>query len=195
METTVESPSLDARSAALSLDRILYPARRAPLWAGRAIARERFNELHALMSISPSMVDASPTQLQFVASTRDRNRLAPYLAPASRDETLASPACAMVGYNVDFAELLVEFLPRARSQSVTSDGPEVARQAAMRSGGLQGAYFILAARAVGLEATEVTEFDARGLAFEFFPKSQVQVTFLCALGYPSERGSDRACTD
>jgi 3-hydroxypropanoate dehydrogenase len=157
------------------------PARLA--WAPTPISRDTLEQLHALMSVGPSMVDASPTQVLFLASERAKDRLAPHLGAAVRHEALAAPACAVVGYDVDFAEQLVEFLPHVAGAPSCFDRPEVVRQTAVRNGTLQGAYLIVAARALGLEAAAVDDFRADGVSAEFFRGSRIRAIFLGALGY------------
>ena len=168
------------------LGQVLRAAPRHPAWAPTPISHDTLEQLHALMSVGPSMIDASPTQVLFLNSPRAKYRLAPHLTPATRDEALAAPACALVGYDVDFAEQLVEFLPHVAGAPSCFDRPEVVRQKAVRNGALQGAYLIVAARALGLEAAAIPDFDAAGVSFEFFRAPRVRATFLCSLGYPAE---------
>jgi 3-hydroxypropanoate dehydrogenase len=150
------------------------------------VPRDALEQLHALMSVGPSMVDASPTQVLFLTSERAKDRLAPHLGVAARREALAAPACAVVGYDLEFAEQLVEFLPHVAGAPSCFDRPEVVRQTAVRNGTLQGAYLIVAARALGLEAAAIDDFHAEGVSVEFFRGARVRATFLCNLGYPAE---------
>ncbi len=174
------------RTATRALGQVLHAAPRHPAWAPTPISRDTLEQLHALMSVGPSMIDASPTQVLFLNSVQAKTRLAPHLAPATRGEAVAAPACAVIGYDVDFAEQLVEFLPHVAGAPSCFDRPEVVRQTATRNGTLQGAYLIVAARALGLEAAAIPDFDAAGVSFEFFRAPRVKATFLCTLGYPAE---------
>jgi 3-hydroxypropanoate dehydrogenase len=166
-----------------ALGQMLRTPRARLAWAPTPISRDTLEQLHALMSVGPSMVDASPTQVLFLTSERAKDRLAPHLGEAVRDEALSAPACAVVGYDVDFAEQLVEFLPHVAGAPSCFDRPEVVRQTAVRNGSLQGAYLIVAARALGLEAAAVDDFDADGVSVEFFRMSRIRAIFLCTLGY------------
>ncbi|HEX2818519.1 MAG TPA: nitroreductase family protein [Phenylobacterium sp.] len=168
-----------------ALARVLYPAHRELRFAPTPVSRDALEQLHALMSVGPSMVDASPTQVLFLTSGRAKDRLAPHLGPAFHGEVLAAPAIAVVGYDVDFAEQLVEFLPHVAGAPSCFDRPEVVRQTAVRNGGLQGAYLILAARTLGLEGVEICDVDAAGVSLEFFRGARIRAIFLCALGYPA----------
>jgi 3-hydroxypropanoate dehydrogenase len=172
-----------ARTGARALGQVLRAPPRHPAWAQTPVSRDTLEQLHALMSVGPSMIDASPTQVLFLNSAPAKTRLAPHLAPNTRGEAMAAPACAIIGYDVDFAEQLVEFLPHVAGAPSCFDRPEVARQTAIRNGELQGAYLIVAARALGLEAAAIPGFDAAGVSFEFFRTPRVRATFLCGLGY------------
>ncbi|MBS0360334.1 MAG: nitroreductase family protein [Proteobacteria bacterium] len=179
---------LEVASAALGragLNRMLHATRRRAAWAPGPIPRARLDELHTLMSLGPAMVDASPTQLLFLTSDKAKARLTTFLPEAAKTQAALAPACALIGYDVDFAEQLAEFLPCAPT-GTSVDPSAAARQTAIRNGALQGAYLIVAARALGLEATVIPDFDTAGASFEFFRRMRVRATFLCALGYPAE---------
>jgi 3-hydroxypropanoate dehydrogenase len=169
-----------------SLGQVPHATRQHPAWAPTPVSRDTLEQLHALMSVGPSMVDASPTQVLFLASETAKARLAPHLGAAVRDEALAAPACAVIGYDVAFAEQLVEFLPHVTGAPSCFERPEIVRQTAVRNGTLQGAYLIVAARALGLEAAAIPDFQAEGVSAEFFRGARVKATFLCTLGYPAE---------
>jgi 3-hydroxypropanoate dehydrogenase len=182
----------EAGSPARTLGQVLHAARPHRAWAPKPVSRDILEQLHALLSVGPSMIDASPTQVLFLTSSQAKDRLADHLVSASRDAALAAPACAIVGYDVDFAEQLVEFLPHAAGAPSCFDRPEVVRQTAIRNGTLQGAYLIVAARSLGLEAAAIPDFDAAGVSFEFFRAPRVRATFLCSLGYPADaKGASR----
>jgi 3-hydroxypropanoate dehydrogenase len=173
------------RPTTRTLGQVLHATRPHPAWAPTPISRDILEQLHALMSVGPSMVDASPTQVLFLTSERAKDRLAPHLGAVVRHEALAAPACAVIGYDVDFAEQLVEFLPHVTGAPSCFDRPEIVRQTAVRNGTLQGAYLIVAARALGLEAAAIDAFHAEGVSLEFFRGARVKATFLCTLGYPA----------
>lgn len=184
MEPAVHLEALFAAAGGAGLNQMLHPARRRAAWASRPVPRARLEELHTLMSLGPAMVDASPTRVLFLSSDKARARLAAFLPEDARVEAALAPACALLGYDVDFAEQLAEFLPCAPAATGV-DPNGAARQTAIRNGALQGAYLIVAARAIGLEASVIPDFDTAGVSFEFFRRMRVRATFLCALGYPA----------
>ena len=173
------------RPAPRGLGQVLHAAPAHASWAPTPVSRDTLEQLHALMSMGPSMVDASPTRVLFLTSEKAKDRLAPHLGAAVRGEILAAPACALIGYDLDFADQLVEFLPHVSGAPSCFERPEIVRQTAERNGTLQGAYLVVAARAVGLEAAAVEDFHADGVSVEFFRGARVRAIFLCALGYPA----------
>jgi 3-hydroxypropanoate dehydrogenase len=165
------------------LGQILHAARARPRWAETPIPRDTLEQLHALLSVGPSMVDASPTQVLFLTSRDAKARLARHLGRGVGAGTLAAPAFAIVGYDVDFAEQLVDFLPHVAGAPSCFDRPEIVRQTAIRNGTLQGAYLIVAARTLGLEASPLADFSPQDVSSEFFRGGRVQATFVCGLGF------------
>ena len=176
------------RAEAPPLGQILHATRARPRWAETPIPRDTLEQLHALLSVGPSMVDASPTQVLFLTSRDAKARLAPHLGRGAAAETLLAPAFAIVGYDVDFAEQLVDFLPHVAGAPSCFDRPEIVRQTAVRNGTLQGAYLIVAARTLGLEASPLPDFDRQEVSSEFFRGGRVQATFVCGLGFPAASG-------
>ena len=178
-----------ARRPALTLDRLLTGAEAGPEargFAARPIGRDVLEELHALMALGPGQADASPTRVLFLSSPAAKARLAAHLAPAERAAAEAAPACAVVGYDREFAEHLVEFAGGGGLPGGSCfDRPQTVREAARRNGVLQGAYLAVAARALGLEAAFVARFDRTGVATEFFRGAPISPLFVARLGYPA----------
>jgi 3-hydroxypropanoate dehydrogenase len=185
MGSLVRLDPLRVRPQPRSLNQVLHATRAHPTWAPMPISRDVLEQLHALMSVGPSMVDASPTQVLFLTSEGAKERLAPHLGATVRAAAMAAPVCAVIGYDVEFAEQLVEFLPHVAGAPSCFDRPEVVRQTAARNGALQGAYLIVAARTLGLEAAALDDVHAEGVSFEFFRASRIRTTFVGALGYPA----------
>lgn len=166
------------------LERLLRPSAEGRGFSARPVPLATLEELHALMAVSPGMTGASPTRVLFVTSPAAKARLARHLAPRGRDAAVLAPACAVVGYNHEFAEQLIAFVGDGVAGASCFDRPETLKAAAMRNGVLQGAYLALSARALGLEANFLHGFDGAGMAREFFGEASVSATFVAALGYP-----------
>ena len=163
-------PGRTSPASRRALGKVLHSAPAHPAWSHDPILRDTLEQLHALMGLGPTMIDASPTRVLFLTSSAAKARLSPHLPDRTRGEVLAAPACAIVGYDVDFAEQLVEFLPRAPAVRSCFDDPEVVRLTATRNGALQGAYLIVAARSLGLGSRGLSGVLMRtGVPFEFLP--------------------------
>lgn len=165
----------------------LAPLRRpggyGPDWSTQPVSRDTLEEVHALMALGPAMVDASPTRVLFLTTDQSKARLAPYLPVASQLRALAAPAVAIVGYDVDFAEQLVEFIPHVDGVPSCFDKPDAARRTAVRNRDLQAMYLFIAAQALGLDREVIPEFDAEGTSREFFPGQRLTAVHLCSLGF------------
>jgi 3-hydroxypropanoate dehydrogenase len=186
-EGRAAEPAAGPAGQGLTLGGLLRPAAAEGRgFAGRAVTRDTLEELHALMALGPGMAEASPTRVLFLASEAAKARLAANLAPAERAAAADAPACAVVGYDRDFAEQLVEFMPGGPRLGGAScfDRPGAAAETARRNGVLQGAYLAVAARSLGLEAAFVTRFDRTGVAAEFFRGGAITPIFVARLGYP-----------
>ena len=104
----------------------------------------------------------------------------PHLSEGNRDKTMKAPACAIIGYDLKFHE----HPPKDQDPLKTFEGkPEAAQAYAMRNSSLQGAYFILAARALGLDCGPMSGFDNAGVDAEFFAGTDIKSNFLCNVGY------------
>ena len=104
----------------------------------------------------------------------------PHLSEGNREKTMKAPACAIIGYDLSFHA----HPPKGQDPLKSFEGkPELALTAALRNGSLQGAYFMLAARALGLDIGGMSGFDNAGVDKEFFSGSDVKSNFLCNVGY------------
>ncbi len=168
-----------------SLERLLRPAGEGRNFTARPIGQDLLEELHALMAVSPGMTDASPTRLLFLLSPGAKARLARHLPASGRDAAALAPACALIGYDHDFAEQLMAFVGDGVGGESCFDAPRRLRAAAYRNRVLQGAYLTLSARVLGLDTTFFHGFDPRAVAGDFFPRANVTAIFAAALGFRS----------
>ncbi len=141
-------------------------------------------ELYALMRLGPTSANCCPARILFLRSPAAKERLRPALSQGNLTKTLAAPVTAIIAYDTHFYDRL-EFLfpqqPQARSWFAANDS--LARDTALRNGSLQGAYLIVAARALGLDAGPMSGFDNARVDAEFFTGTPVRSNFLCNLGY------------
>jgi 3-hydroxypropanoate dehydrogenase len=109
--------------------------------------------------------------------------LKPHLLPDNVGKTMSAPATAIVAYDLDFARYIPFLYPHEPEAKDWFADPAVAKQTAFRNGSLQGGYFIIAARALGLDCGPMSGFDNAGVDHEFFPEGRVKSNFLCNIGY------------
>ncbi len=131
----------------------------------------------------PTSANCSPMRVVFVRSPEAKARLAPALSPGNHDKTMAAPATAIVGYDLDFPEHLPFLYPAADARSWFVGNDALIRDTAFRNGSLQGAYLILALRAVGLDTGPMSGFDNAKVDAEFFAGTKIKSNFLINVGY------------
>lgn len=171
-----------------ALDTIFRSARTLRQWQDKPVSPALLMAIYDLMRWGPTETNITPARFHFVVSKQAKARLEPLLDESNRRQTMSAPATAIVAYDPEFASTLHKLAPRAAeglSASLARD-PERARFMAMRSAGLQGGYFIVAARALGLDCGPMSGFDREGVDKEFFAGTPLKSYFLCNLGYGVE---------
>ena len=165
------------------LDLIFRTARTHRAWTGEPVADETLHAVYDLMKWGPTSTNCCPARIVFVKTREGKERLKPALDAGNVAQTMAAPATAIVAYDLEFYEKLPFLVPHPDARSDFVGKPELIRFEAMRSGRLQGAYLIIAARAVGLDCGPMGGFDHAKVDAEFFPEGTVKSNFLCNLGY------------
>lgn len=186
MDDALQSDLRHQRLDAVALDQLFRTARTRKSWSPRAVSTATLEELYALASFGPTSMNCSPARFLFITSPAAKARLAPFLHESNVGATLAAPVCAIIGYDLHFADRLPQLFPHFPGAAEHFADPVLARETAFRNGTLQGAYLILAARALGLDAGPMSGFDALGVTAAFFPGGQVEANFLCNLGYATD---------
>jgi 3-hydroxypropanoate dehydrogenase len=134
--------------------------------------------------MGPTSANMSPMRIVFVKSKEAKEKLRPCLDAGNVDKTMAAPVTAVIGMEVRFFEHLPRLFPQADAKAWFKDLPEpVLEKMALRNSSLQGAYFMLAARAVGLDCGPMSGFDNGKVDAAFFAGTTVKSNFLCNLGY------------
>jgi len=165
------------------LDLLFREARTFNGWQDRAVPDEVLHALFDVMKMAPTSANMSPARIVFVKSSAAKERLRPALSAGNLDKTMAAPVCAIIGYDVEFWRHLPKLFPHRDMTGPFKDNPAAAQTAAFRNGTLQGGYFILAARALGLDCGPMSGYDAAKVDAEFFAGTAVRSNFLCNLGY------------
>lgn len=166
-----------------ALNQIFYEARTHTAWLPKPVPLDVLKEAYALARMAPTSANGSPGRFVFVTTLEAKNRLIPALAPLNVEKTKAAPVTAIVAWDTEFYESLPKLFPHADMRSYFVGNPALIEETGFRNGSLQGAYFILAARAVGLDCGPMSGFDAAKVNAEFFPDGKWKANFLCNLGY------------
>jgi len=141
------------------------------------------HELVDLLKLGPTSANCSPARLLFVKSREAKERLKPHLSEGNRDKTMKAPVCTIIGYDLDFYLYLPNLFPHTNARSwFEGDEPKIF-DTAFRNGTLQGAYLIMAARALGLDTGPMSGFDNAGVDREFLAGTNIKSNFLCNLGH------------
>ncbi len=172
-----------------SLDQLFRTARTANAFADRAVDDATLHALYDLLKWGPTSANSSPARFVFVRSAEAKQRLAPALDQGNLAKTLAAPVTVIVGHDQDFHEKLPYLFPHVDAKS-WFEGPREGRQVpAFRNGSLQGAYLIVAARALGLDAGPMSGFDNAKVDAAFFAGTAIRSNFLVNLGYGDATGT------
>jgi 3-hydroxypropanoate dehydrogenase len=165
-----------------ALDQLFRTARTYNAFSGE-IDDATLQRLYELLKWGPTAANASPARFVFVRSPEAKALLGPALDPGNRDKTLAAPVTVIVGHDMAFYDKLPVLFPHTDARSWFAGKPEAALQTvAMRNGSLQGAYLILAARALGLDTGPMSGFDNAMVDAAFFAGTAIRSNFLVNLG-------------
>jgi len=166
-----------------SLDQLFRTARTYNAWLPKEVTDEQLRAVYELTKFGPTSANASPMRVVFVKSKEAKEKLAPFLSDNNRAKTMAAPVTAIVGTDHAFYEKLPQLFPHADARSWFVGNQPLIDTTAFRNSSLQGAYLILAARAVGLDCGPMSGFDTAGVDEAFFAGSTVKANFLINLGY------------
>lgn len=181
---------MDARVTDTDLDIIYRDARTLRRWVDRPVADETLRAAYDLMKMAPTSANCSPARIVFVRSAEAKARLKPALSAGNMEQTMTAPVTAIFAYDLLFYDHLPRLYPQADARSWFAGNAKTAEVTALRNGSLQAAYFMLAARALGLDCGPMSGFDNAKVDAAFFPGGQVKSNFLCNLGYGDRTGLD-----
>jgi len=175
-----EKKMLDAKS----LDTIFRQARTHNAFSG-PVTDTQLRELYDLLKWGPTTMNTQPARIVFVRTPEGKEKLRPALSPGNLDKTMAAPVTAIIAYDLDFYENLPKVFPHRPDAIKGFQGEDKKAgnaTVAFRNGSLQGAYFIIAARALGLDTGPMSGFDNAKVDVAFFPDGRWKSNFLCNLG-------------
>lgn len=167
-----------------SLDLIFRRARTHSVWQDKPVEDALLKQVYDLAKMGPTSANMCPMRIIFVKSREAKEKLKPALDPGNVDKTMKAPVTAIIGMDIHFYEKLPKLFPHADARSWFKDLPEnVLEYTALRNGSLQGAYFMLAARALGLDCGPMSGFDNAKVDAAFFAGTTIKSNFLCNLGH------------
>jgi 3-hydroxypropanoate dehydrogenase len=167
-----------------ALDLLFHEARTHFTWLDQPVSDQTLRDLYDAMKFGPTSMNCTPARVLFLRSREAKERLRPFLMQANVDKTMAAPVTAIFAYDTKFYERLPQLFPHyPGAREIFANNSELAQITAMRNGTLQGGYFIMAARALGLDCGPMSGFDNAKVDAEFFAGESVKSNFLCNLGH------------
>jgi 3-hydroxypropanoate dehydrogenase len=196
MSSNEEQPTSALSEGAL--DQLFRSARSFSYWLDKSVSDDTLHRLYELMKFGPTSANGSPARILFLRTPEARQRLIPALSPTNVEKVRTAPVTAIIAYDLHFYEQMPKLFPHAPGyRDVFAKSPELAEVTARRNSSLQGAYLILASRALGLDCGPLSGFDNTKVDQEFFgagknvddcdqeffPLTHVRTNFLCNIGY------------
>jgi 3-hydroxypropanoate dehydrogenase len=169
-----------------ALDTILRTARSQNGWLDRPVSDAQLRAIYELLKWGPTSANTSPMRIVWVRTPEGKEKLRPALSSGNTEKTMTAPVVAIVAYDTQFFELLPKLFPHKPEAITWFKGPgteTVAATTAFRNGTLQGAYLLIAARALGLDCGPMSGFDNAKIDAAFFPDGRFKSNFLCGIGY------------
>lgn len=169
------------------LDLLFRKARTQNSWHPDPISDEVIREIFDLMKMPPTSANCSPARFVFVATPDGKEKLKPALSAGNLEKTMSAPMTAIIAHDTQFYEHLPELFPHTDARAWFTGNDTLIAETAFRNGSLQGAYFMLAARAMGLDCGPMSGFDVDMINDTFFPDGRFKVNFLCNVGYGDDK--------
>ncbi len=166
-----------------ALDVLFRQARSFSHWSDAPVGEDLLRAVWELAKMGPTSANSGPARIVFVVSADAKARLKPALSKNNVEKTMSAPATAIIAHDLRFHDRLPQLFPQANARAWFAGNDALIEVTAFRNGTLQGAYLMLAARALGLDCGPMSGFDNDKVDAEFFPEGTVKSNFLCALGF------------
>ncbi|WP_116137178.1 malonic semialdehyde reductase [Trinickia diaoshuihuensis] len=166
-----------------ALDQLFREARTHSVWLPKPVDDLLLKQIFALAVMGPTSANSSPARFVFVKTAEAKEKLKPALSAGNLEKTMAAPVTVIVAMDMAFYEHLPKLFPHTDARSWFAGNDEVIRSTAFRNSSLQGAYLIMAARSLGLDAGPMSGFDAAKVDEAFFAGTTLRSNFLINLGY------------
>ena len=171
-----------------ALAQLFTEARTRNGWKTDPLPESLLRELYDLVKFGPTAANSTPARFVFVTSPEAKAKLAALSSGSNGPKILQAPATVIIGYDLDFPETLDKLFPHAPGAKTWFGDPVAKEWGAFRNSSLQGGYFILAARALGLDVGAMSGFDNAGVDAEFFAGTNIKSNFIASIGYGTEDG-------
>lgn len=171
-----------------ALAQLFTEARTRNGWDPTPLPEETLHALYELVKFGPTAANASPARFYFLTSPEAKERLAKLASGSNAPKILQAPVTVIVGYDLDFPETLPKLFPHAPGAKDWFSDMTAREWGALRNSSLQGGYFILAARALGLDAGPMSGFDNAGVDAEFFAGTNIKSNFIVSIGHGTDEG-------
>lgn len=167
-----------------ALDRLFRSARSHNGWKDVPVSDVQLRALYEIMKWGPTTSNSQPQRILFLRTQKEKERLKPAMSPSNQEKTITAPVVAILAYDLKFYEHIQRFYPPVAASYLErlAKEPAFAEPIAFRNATLQGGYFIIAARALGLDCGPMSGFDNAKVDAEFFPDRQWKSNFLCGIG-------------
>jgi 3-hydroxypropanoate dehydrogenase len=174
---------MSEKIAEAALQQLFLSARTYNAWLPKPVSEAQLRELYDLAKMGPTSANCSPMRVVFVQSPEAKAKLEPFLMEGNRAKTMAAPVTAIIAQDHEFYEKLPKLFPHADARSWFVGNQPLIDSAAFRNATLQGAYVLMAARALGLDTGAMSGFDNAGVDAAFFAGTPVKSNFLINIGY------------
>ena len=166
-----------------ALAQLFSEARTFSTWQNKSISTELLHQLYELVKYAPTSANSSPARFVFITSPDAKAKLKPALAEGNIEKTMSAPVTVIVAADYQFYEQLPQLFPQVDAKSWFVGNQGLIDSTAFRNSSLQGAYLIMAARALGLDTGAMSGFDNAAVDAAFFAGTSVKSNFLINLGY------------
>ena len=171
------------------LDLLYRNARSQNAWTPEPVSETLVRAVYDLTKMGPTSANCSPARFIILTSQAAKERIRPYLSEANTAKVMTAPVCVIFGYDLAFYEKLPTLFPHnPGAKDWFTSSPALAETTAFRNGTLQAAYFMMAARALGLDCGPMSGFDNAGVDREFFAGTTIKSNFICAIGHGDPKG-------
>ena len=165
------------------LETLFFNARSQNGWLDKEVSHQTLIKLYDLLKYAPTAANCNPARFVFVKSKSAKQRLKPCLNEGNVEKSLTAPVVAIIAYDLEFYQKLPKLFPHTDAKSWYENDPKTAKHTSYMNATLQGAYLIMAARALGLDCGPMSGFNKQQLDQEFFSDGQFKSIFICGLGH------------